>query len=78
MKALRNLCIACALLLSHAMCAAVAFAYRGMLCGIDHLGFSAPADVAFVYAIPFAAGILLCGVLAVVFHRKIGSKKADA
>lgn len=74
MKKLRNLCVILALVLSHAMCAAVASIYRGMLCGIEHLGFSAPASVAFLYAIPFGMGILLCLILAYLFHRKIKSK----
>ena len=75
MKTLRNICIVMALLLSHAMCAAVAFIYRDLLCGGMHMGYSAPASVAFLYAIPFGAGILLCIGLAVIFHRKKPSKK---
>lgn len=70
MKRLRNLCIALSLILSHAMCAVVAYAYRGMLCGIEHNFYSAPASVAFLYAIPFLLGIAVCGILACVFHRK--------
>ena len=75
MKILRNLFIALALLLSHAMCAAVAFAYRGMLCGVEHMGFSAPADTAFLYAVPFGIGIMFCCLLAWVFHKKSKSKR---
>ena len=59
-----------AVLLSDIMCAVVAFAYRDALCGIEHLGYSAPAGVAFLYAIPFAIGIIICVVIAVVFYRK--------
>lgn len=70
MKRLRNACITLALVLSHAMCAVVAAAYRDMVCGIQHKGFSAPADAAFLYAIPFVFGILACGGLAYLFHRK--------
>lgn len=70
MKQLRNLFIALALVLSHAMCAVVAWIYRDIVCGIEHKGFSAPADVAFWYAVPVVAGILVCGGLAFVFHRK--------
>ena len=40
-----------AVLLSDAMCAFVSFAYRDMLCGIAHMGYSAPASTAFLYAI---------------------------
>ncbi len=59
-----------AVLLSDIMCAFVAFAYRDMLCGIAHLGYSAPASVAFLYVIPFMIGIIICAVLAVIFYRK--------
>ena len=58
------------LILSHAMCAVTAFEYRGMLCGIEHLCYSAPASYAFLSAIPFAIGILLCLLLAWFLHRK--------
>lgn len=61
---------AIAVLLSDIMCAVVAFAYRDMLCGIAHMGYSAPARVAFFYAIPFLIGIIICAVLAIVFYRK--------
>ena len=57
------------------MCAAVAFAYRGMLCGVEHMGFSAPADTAFLYAVPFGIGIMFCCLLAWVFHKKSKSKR---
>lgn len=70
MKLLRNVCVALALVLSHAMCAFVAWVYRDIVCGMEHRGFSAPPDIAFLYAVPFAVGILLCLGLAYVFHRK--------
>jgi hypothetical protein len=47
MKKLSYLFIAIAILLSNIMCSVVAFNYRDMLCGIEHLGYSAPASVAF-------------------------------
>ena len=59
-----------AILLSDIMCAFVAFAYRDMLCGTAHLGYSAPAGTAFLYAIPFLIGIVLFTVLAVVFFKR--------
>ena len=59
-----------AVLLSNIMCAFVAFTYRDMLCGIEHLGYSAPASVAFLYAIPFMIGIAVCIVIAITFYRK--------
>lgn len=59
-----------ALLLSHVMCAAVAFNYADMLWGIEYLCYSAPAGVAFLLAIPFGLGILLCAALAWAFRRR--------
>lgn len=59
-----------AILLSDIMCAVVAFNYRDMLCGIEHAGYSAPASTAFLLAIPYAIGIAICVVLAIVFKKK--------
>ena len=70
MKKLQYLFTTLALILSHLMCITVAYNYRDMLCGIEHSGFSAPADVAFLGIIPYAVGILLCGILAYIFRRK--------
>lgn len=56
MRKLSHLFSAVAILLSDVMCAVVAFGYRDMLCGIEHSCYSAPASVAFLYAIPFGIG----------------------
>ena len=72
MKKLSHLFIAIAVLLSNIMCAVVAFNYRGMLCGIEHLCYSAPAGVAFLSAIPFGIGIIICAVIAYTLHKKSG------
>ena len=69
-KILRNVFAVIALILSHAMCAEVAFNYASMLCAIEHKGFSAPADVAFLFAVPYSIGIAICVVLALVFNSK--------
>ena len=61
--------IAIAVLLSDIMCAFVAFAYRDMLCGIEHLGYSAPASVAFLYAVPFIIGITIMTAVFGQQHR---------
>ena len=62
-----------ALLLSHVMCAVVAYNYCDLLwCG-QHCGCSAPAYVAFYLAIPYGIGIAACAILSFVFHKK--SKK---
>lgn len=60
--------------LSDVMCAVVAYNYRGLICGIEHAGFSAPADIAFLLAIPFLVLIVACVLLAVLFYRKSKSK----
>ena len=69
-KNLRNIFTVLALVLSHWTCIVVAFNYAGMLCGIEHKGFSAPADTAFYLAIPYYVGIAICVVLALVFNKK--------
>ena len=60
-----------AVILSDVMCAAVAYSYCDMLWGIRYAGYSAPASVAFLLAVPFIIGILILLVLAEVFRRKI-------
>ena len=70
MKPLSRVFAVLAVVLSEIMCFVVGYRYRDMLCGIDHAGFSAPAGIAFLYAIPFVVGIALCIVLAIVFQKK--------
>ena len=70
MKQLSRLFAALAVLLWGAMCAVVAWNYSTMLHGIEHHGYSAPASIAFFYAIPFVIGIAVCVVLAIVLHKK--------
>ena len=59
-----------AILLSHGMCAHVAYAYCDMLWGIAYAGYSAPANIAFLLAIPYMLGILAAWALANHFWRK--------
>ena len=59
-----------AIVLSHIMCIVVAYNYRDALCAIEHGGFSAPAEIVFLYAVPFVIGIVVCIVLAAVFYKK--------
>ena len=59
-----------AVLLSDVMCAVVAFNYCDMLLGIRYAGYSAPANTAFLTAIPYVIGIIVCVILAVFFRRK--------
>lgn len=70
MKRLSYLFIALAIVLSDIMCFVVAYNYRGMLCGIEHAGYSAPANIAFLHAIPFSVAIIVCIVLACIFRKK--------
>ena len=70
MKKLSNLFTALAIVLSDIMCFVVAYNYRDMLCGIEHAGYSAPASTAFLYAIPFVVGIIVCAILAIRFRKK--------
>ena len=70
MKKLSYLFTALAIVLSDIMCLVVAYNYRDMLCGIEHAGYSAPASTAFLYAIPFVVGIIVCAVLAIRFRKK--------
>lgn len=64
-----------AIILSNAMSAKVAFEYSNMLWGIKCAGFSAPANVAFVFAIPYLIGIIICLGLFLVTRRKSGLKE---
>ena len=70
MKKLSNLFIILAIVLSNIMCIVVAYNYRDMLCGIEHAGYSAPASTAFLYAIPFVVGIIVCAILAIRFRKQ--------
>ena len=70
MKKLSYLFTALAIVLSDIMCFVVAYNYRDMLCGIEHAGYSAPASTAFLYAIPFVVGIIVCAALAIRFPKK--------
>ena len=70
MKKLSYLFGAIAVLLSHVTCATVAYSYRDALCAAEHKGASAPASVAFFYAIPYAAAIISAIVLSILCYKK--------
>ena len=70
MKKLSWFFTALAIILSDVMCFVVAYSYRGMLCGIEHAGYSAPAGIAFLSAVPFLLGIIVCVILAIKFCKK--------
>ena len=71
MKVLSTVFWISAVLLSDVMCAVVAYNYCDILWGIKYAGYSAPAQVAFLRAIPYAVGIIVCVVLAIFFKKKI-------
>ena len=60
-----------AVLLSDIMCAVVAYNYCDLLWGGQYAGYSAPASTAFIYAIPFVIGIIVCVVLTLTFRKKV-------
>lgn len=59
-----------AILLSDIMCAVVAYSYCTLLWGGRYAAYSAPANTAFLLAIPYMIGIIICSSLAVVFKQK--------
>jgi len=65
---------AIAIVLSHIMCIVVTWNYRDMLYGIEHSGYSAPASVAFITAVPYLIAILACVILSAIFKRKNSAK----
>ena len=73
MKKLSVLLMVIAVLLSDWMCAVVAYNY----CQIEtwaEYGNSAPPSVAFVFAIPFLIGIVICVVSSVLLWKGIATK----
>lgn len=76
---MRKLCFVfrgIALILSHAMCILTAWEYCSLLwCG-EYGGCSAPAWTALLLAIPFAAGIAVCLLLARYFARRAAKEDA--
>ena len=75
MKKMSILFACLAILLSDIMCAVVSSSYTSMLWGIQYEGYSAPAETAFFYAIPFAAAIVLCVLLSVYFKKRADRAK---
>ena len=70
MKKISNWMLIIAVILSDIMCATVAYQYRDMLCGIEHSGYSAPADVAFLCGIPYILGIIICLIISIILKKK--------
>lgn len=70
MKKISNIFIILAVILSNIMCAVVAYGFCNMQWGIKYAGYSAPEWVAFLYAIPYGIGIVLCIIVAVVLRKR--------
>ena len=64
-----------AIVLSNVMCAVVAFNYCDLMWGAKYAGYSVPTSTAFLYAIPYVVGIVVCIVLACVFFKKCNNNK---
>ena len=58
------------LVLSHIMCAKIAYEYCNMLWGIKYLGYSAPANTAFMLAIPYLFVIVTSFALSFIYWKK--------
>lgn len=70
MKLLYRLCLLIAVILSHIMCVVVAYNYCDMEWKIKVGGNSAPANLAYLYAVPFVIGITSCIIGAFYFKKK--------
>jgi len=70
MKKISNIFFALVVILCSVMCAVVGYNYASMQWGIKYAGYSAPASVAFLYAIPYGIGIVVCVVVAIVLRNK--------
>lgn len=70
MKLLYRLCLLIAVILSHIMCVVVAYNYCDMEWKLKVGGNSAPANLAYLYAVPFVIGITSCIIGAFYFKKK--------
>lgn len=70
MKKIHNIFIALAIILSDVMCAVVAYNFSKMQWGAKYGMYSAPVWVAFLYGIPYAIGIVVCVIVAIVLKKK--------
>ncbi|MGN0299093.1 MAG: hypothetical protein ACI4C1_07950 [Lachnospiraceae bacterium] len=62
-----------AILLSDMMCVVVTYNYCYMRWGYEYC-YAVPANMAFLLVIPYAIGIAVCVVLAIVFKRKVNQQ----
>lgn len=74
MKTLSMIFKCLSLILSHVMCAVVAYHYCDLTWSIRYAGYSAPAGTALFYAVPYLVGIAACALLAGVLQKKSTGK----
>lgn len=70
MKTISRLFLLIAVILSHIMCAVVAYNYCNMEWEIKVGGTSAPVEIAYLYVILFLIGIVLCLIGVFYFKKK--------
>ena len=70
MRKISNIFIVLAIILSNVMCAVVAYLYCNLQWGGKYAGYSAPAWLAFYYAIPYGISILICISIAIVLRKR--------
>ncbi len=71
MSRVSGMLVITAVFLSEVMFFVVGYNYAVMKCGILHYGFSAPAETAFLYAVPFLAVMGAIWVVAYCIDRRI-------
>lgn len=74
MKKTSNLFFALALILSHVMCAVVAYHFCNMQWCVQYGGCSAPEWTALFTGIPFGIGIAVCVAVAVILRKKAAAQ----
>lgn len=70
MKKISSIFIVLAVILSDVMCAVVAYGYSNLQWGGKYAGYSTPASVAFLYAIPYGIGIVVSVAVAMALRKK--------
>ena len=70
MKKISNIFILLAVILSNVMCAVIAYNYCSLQWGAKYAGYSTPASAAFLYAIPYGVGIVVCIIVTMVLRKK--------
>lgn len=70
MRKFSKMFVLLAVLITVVMCAIVGVNYGKMVWDIENAGYSAPAVVSFIWAIPFVIAIVACLVFSVFMRKK--------